>query len=1385
MGKSKDAATPTAADKSALATHGPQGRKARAHIVSSGNSQKPAPAIDTSKQVFPGHTGKLPLNLLRERCNKLGWSAEVEAQRLGKDRWTCKCVLKRRNLKSGAMDEVILKPPSSIESEIRLPDCGSAAEARQLGSVYALYRFSNSLRLELQMPPTCRDYWRKLEAEKKASPKNKAWLWAEDPFQAASNAPAPRIEEPASSGQSTPSREIAKPVALSKGWQEAPEVRMSSDLRELVETTIRDLLPVYPEAALPSNEDDTSSVALTSEEQHVLARCTAQGFRQGHSEKALVFLRQSADHSTAQDPIVRSLLALPLQQAVEQYLQIHISEDDLPAHLRHRKPADANARVISSASDSDALKESWAIDRIVALGFPRPAAEEAYRSAEQHSGLAIDLLLRRLAFDETDPAWGQHSLLDTHHGDLGEMKERREEEVLALEAIYGSRFRWLDDDSFAIAMDSETDRAPALRIDLHDRSRYPSMCEECVALPTMIVTSDDAPPYIVLHLTATLLRACKEREDLAGIVQAGQGGLISELVELLSTIWERVSSHPPDFRAVLRPLVAESANITRASTPQPQPNGKPTKRTRQYRPVQAGDSAALQREYESCIAGAAYKKMLESRKKLPAWSMQQDIIDLVTSHRVSIVMGETGSGKTTQVPTFILDKALSTGKGGTCSIIVTQPRRVSAISVATRVAQERAETINSPHLVGYTIRGERKASPNCRLMFVTTGVLLRRLANDPQLAGVSHVVVDEVHERSLDSDLLLLELKHLLASNKHIKIVLMSATVDQALFAGYFNGAPCISLQGLAYPVQDFYLEDYLPTLGYVAPSTKPSRKYSAEEIARIEGSFKEHGVTEPAHISTLAMLTRSGKIDYGLIEALVSRLLIDTDDGAILIFMTGVAEIARLCELLRSTQTTSTLILPLHSNLSNSDQGRVFVVPPKGTRKIVVATNIAETSITIPDVVYVIDSGRVKENAFDPQSGLTRLVEQMTSKASSKQRRGRAGRVQAGQCYKLFSRYTEQEMADHALPEMLRTPLDSIVLGVMAVREHVDPRKYLSQAISPPSTAAIDQAWNTLLSLGAITGKGKDARITPLGRHLSLIPVDLKLGKMLVLGSIFRCIEPVVTGVACLASKPLFLNNPETRDEAQQARQRFAKERSDVLTSIAAFNACKQLKGRSALQRYCSETFISASAVMDIEMLQREFMTSLEQSGIISGRNDLNANAESLNLVKAILFAGTGNLARVQLPDAKYIAASSGNVRADHEAREVKFFDETGRVFIHPGSTLFGDPKLHHFVTYFSKALTTKPFIRDVTEIPLYAVLLFGGEIEVDFARGGLKIITQGKSDAWVRMRAWGRIGILATQLKRLLDAELDAMIESPESHASESSVIYALLRLLQSDGR
>ncbi|EFJ42064.1 hypothetical protein VOLCADRAFT_119557, partial [Volvox carteri f. nagariensis] len=537
---------------------------------------------------------------------------------------------------------------------------------------------------------------------------------------------------------------------------------------------------------------------------------------------------------------------------------------------------------------------------------------------------------------------------------------------------------------------------------------------------------------------------------------------------------------------------------------------------------------------------------------------------------------------------------------------------------------------------------------------------------------------------------------------------------------------------------------------------------------------------------------------------------------GAILVFLPGAPEIGRLQRLLlESGKVLSAAggrgglrVLPLHGSMSSAEQSRVFARPPSGCTKVVLCTNVAETSITIDDVTVVVDVGRVKEMSHDPERGISRLQEGWVSKAAAQQRRGRAGRVRPGSCFRLFSsQQWTHNMPNHTQPEMIRSPLESVCMLV----------KGMTTASAVAAAAAA-----LLRTIGAFDG---DEALTSLGRHLNKMPMDPRVGKALVYGCMLGCLDPVLTVTAAMAhGRPVFLNLQNSSDGEVASRRRqllrpVAGSKSDHLALVAAYNAwCKAVDkgGRSAGSSLCEECGLSESSLESIQAGRAEYARVLEELGFLAeaeatggggGGNDprvgvsaaacrgpscslpgsawlaapVNRNADNARFLKAALCAGFyPAVLRVQHPPTKYKEVHGGTEEAEADPKDVKFFDrERGRVFIHPSSQLFTVGKFESgWLVATQMTETSKLFVREASMVPVYALLLFGGEINVD--HGGARLWV----DGWAEFKAAAQVGVMVRQLRGEMDRLLGAKINDPELRLGSDPIVAAVEQLLSTDG-
>lgn len=497
----------------------------------------------------------------------------------------------------------------------------------------------------------------------------------------------------------------------------------------------------------------------------------------------------------------------------------------------------------------------------------------------------------------------------------------------------------------------------------------------------------------------------------------------------------------------------------------------------------------------------------EQRESLPIYKLKPQLCDALKQHRVLVVIGETGSGKTTQMTQYMIEMGFTTRGIIGC----TQPRRVAAMSVAKRVAEEFGCELGQD--VGYTIRFEDCTSPQTVLKYMTDGMLMREYLADNDLSKYVCVMLDEAHERTIHTDVLFGLLKDLLRRRKDFRLVVTSATLDAEKFSAYFFDCPIFTIPGRTFPVEILYTKE--PEPDYVE--------------ACITTVMQIH-LSEPA--------------------------------GDILLFLTGQEEIDTCCEVLfgrikaLGDLAPELIILPVYGSLPSEMQSRIFDPPPAGSRKCVVATNIAEASLTIDGIYYVIDPGFCKQKAYNAKLGMDSLVVTPISQASARQRAGRAGRTGPGKCYRLYTEVAyKTEMMPSSIPEMQRTNLGNVVLQLKAMGIN-DLLNF--DFMDPPPVQTLITAMESLFALGALDDEGL---LTRLGRKMAEFPLEPQLSKMLITSIELGCGEEVLTIVSMLSVDNPFYRPKEKQAQADMKKAKFHQAEGDHLTLLALYEAWKASK--------------------------------------------------------------------------------------------------------------------------------------------------------------------------------------------------------------------------------
>ncbi|XP_021756655.1 pre-mRNA-splicing factor ATP-dependent RNA helicase DEAH10-like [Chenopodium quinoa] len=667
------------------------------------------------------------------------------------------------------------------------------------------------------------------------------------------------------------------------------------------------------------------------------------------------------------------------------------------------------------------------------------------------------------------------------------------------------------------------------------------------------------------------------------------------------------------------------------------------------------------------------QKILEQRKSLPIAAVEKRLVEEVRNNHTLIIVGETGSGKTTQLPQYLF-------KAGFCHdgklVGVTQPRRVAAVTVAKRVAEESGVQLGQR--VGYSVRFDDMTCGSTRIKYMTDGLLLREALLDPRLSRYSVIVVDEAHERTVHTDVLLGLLKNVqkarsqsanesvgransnndtnlekangvqmasplkqgqVAKLPPLRLIIMSASLDARIFSEYFGGAKAVHVQGRQFPVDVFY------TL---------------------------HAETDYVEA---AMVT-------------IFQIHLEEAPGDILVFLTGQEEIESVEGLVRDKLpqlpegNRNIVTVPIYASLPSEQQMKAFMPAPDGFRKVILATNIAETSVTIPGIKYVVDPGVVKARNYNPRTGIESLSIIPTSKAQALQRSGRAGREGPGKCFRLYTEREFEKLADSTVPEIKRCNLSNVILQLKALGiDDIIGFDFMEK----PSRMAIVKSLEELFLLGALTEEYKLS--DPIGNQMAKLPLDPIYSKALILSSQFNCLEEMLIAVSVLSVESIFFTPREKQEEARTAIKRFSSPEGDHITLINVYKSCDEFlesgnansskeKTFKNMKKWCKENFVNGRSLRHARDVHSQIRDHVKQMGL-----RIASCGEDMLLFRRCLAASFFLNAALKQPDGTYRALASSQM-----------------VQIHPTSVLFrAKPDC---IIFNELVRTNQNYIRDVTRI-------------------------------------------------------------------------------------
>ncbi|KAI5961502.1 ucp12 [Candida theae] len=1283
-----------------------------------------------------GWTGKLPVTLLNEHCQKQKWNKCQYDMMRKSNGYVGVVTLSWENPKTREVITVKYIPTYSPRE--------TSNEARHMVATFVLHRINYIKNMKMLLPIIFRDYWTELESERLQLLKDDKTLhdkkYNTDPFSVVmeqqkakaekekehtarqnqnlrTHKPVVNIGQKSASPVASPSPKDSIPRGA---WEHAPLMDIPSDMRVEIEKSVQKHLEWDSvEHRKEVNQSDT-----------VVKKLAGLGFRESHVKEALQYTSEFVD-------------------ALE-WLIFHIPEDDLPV-LFAKSSKDSQV----SLTVSQNLKTELVLKRLRNSGFDEDEIVRVYKeTGEDEVETAVQLT--KLLANKAEGVSVEDQSQDIWDQEVEAIKSTREATLLDKRII-----------SVPLNPIGVGERVIDLKI--MKSTNYPN---EIPGIQLVVAEKHNLANYVKLSIVKSLLDTLHVGECM-----------IFSIIEWLEENMIKVINNPGPLVTYQKDtrITNEAVGVEKES--------KTRRRVRQNE-----DNIKL--SYQN--RAATLQESLIERGKLPVSKKASEIVKAINENKITLITGETGSGKSTQIVQYILDDLNSKGDFST-TVFCTQPRRISALGLASRISEERGDKLGQE--TGYMIRGENKIGPTTRLTFLTTGILLRMLQNitkDEDHAifdNLGYIFIDEVHERSVDSDFLLIILRDILKKFPKLRVVLMSATIKVDKFNEFFR-KPLVHkhVEGRTFPITDFYLDDILIELDY-------SMEVGGEVVKpRADSPF-----------------FKSGNINYDLLAQLVlhvdKKLSSRENAGSILIFLPGVPEINRAIKAINSLGDFWTL--PLHSSLSSQEQKKVFQ-SSRGQRKVVVSTNIAETSITIPDCVVVIDSGRSKSMFFDTTLNSTKLVEEWCSQAEIKQRRGRSGRVTDGTCYHLYTKDTENSMLLQPIPEIMRVRLENLYLIVKSMGVK-NVENFIASGLDSPDQSALLSAKTFLQDVGALEGE----KLTTLGQYLSYLPTDPHTGKLLLLGCIFGCLDFCSALAAISSVGSIFAHSMENRDKIKTITESFSDNQGDFVAMANIYFAYLD----SPTKKFMTENCLSYNALRDISSTRQQYYQLLSEMGFTTSPTvPKNIAKPNYNMIRAIVVGSFyPNVARVQYPPKKFLKSSQGAIEADADARLTKYWVKkespnvqdsplaATRVFIHPSSIMFGknstgfeiDDELesqftredgsidldkarqviplnkplpsskHTFIAYRSSHFSNKLYINGITPSNTLTTLLFGGSFDYDLHPTSGSPSNGIILDKWLPVRTWCKNGVLIKQVRKLLDSYMDSRLSKVGATGDKDDIV------------